>query len=60
MGDDNRRECCEKECRDRCFQECLCDNGSGTNIIWILIILYLLFCFCGGGGGKGGLLGGLF
>ncbi|MBQ2747721.1 MAG: hypothetical protein IJP24_06520 [Firmicutes bacterium] len=72
MGDDrcDRRDfgrdidCCERECirecKDRCYRDCCCDNnGSGLSIIWILVILYLLFCN-NDNNGRGGLFGGLF
>lgn len=62
MGDErDRRDCCEKECfdrcRDKCCEKCCCDDGGGLNILWILIIIFLL-CSCNNG--KGGFLGGLF
>lgn len=62
MGDD-RFDCgekeCMRECKERCFKECHCDDDNSSNIlIWILLIL-LILCFCGGNE-KGGLFGGLF
>lgn len=62
MGDDCRRgECCQQDCRDRCFKECCghdCDNNG--NIIWIIVLIIIIYClFCNDGKG-GGLFGGLF
>ena len=60
----DERECCEREClrdcKEKSFEECYCDNNNNGNIIWILIILYLLFCCNNNGHGRGGLFGGLF
>lgn len=62
MGDD-RFDCgekeCMKECQERCFRECVCNEECGNSgFIWILLII-LILCFCSGNG-KGGLFSGLF
>ncbi|MDD2217139.1 MAG: hypothetical protein PHW03_02405 [Eubacteriales bacterium] len=62
MGDD-RFDCgekeCMKECKDRCYKDCYCEEDNNNNIfIWILVILLILF-LCNGNE-KGGLFGGLF
>ena len=71
MGDEQRcLDCCERECKDKCFQKCCCDRGhdrcdrdfcddDGGNIIWLLIVLLVVYClFCNNR--KGGIFGGLF
>lgn len=73
MGDEQRcLDCCERECKDKCFQKCCCDrdrdrcdrdfcDDDGGNIIWLLIILLVVYClFCNNNNRRGGLFGGLF
>ena len=72
MSDENRcMECCERECREQCWQKCCgkndcdwhnaCCEDDGGNLIGLLLLLLVLYClFCNNGNGRGGLLGGLF
>lgn len=63
MFDQNRcMDCCEQECKDKCYRECCChnDNDCGNNGIWLIILLIIIYClFCNDNKG-GGLFGGLF
>ncbi len=62
MEDDIRRmDCCQQECREKCFRDCYCnDNDNGSNLIWLIILIVIVYClFCNDGKGNG-LLGGLF
>ena len=73
MGDEQRcLECCERDCKDRCFQKCccerercdrdrdFCDEENGS-IIGLLVLLLVVYClFCSNRDGRGGFLGGLF
>lgn len=63
MGDEHRcMECCERDCKNECFQKCCCQDSYGENepnILGLLILLFVIYClFCNNKGG--GLFGGLF
>ena len=70
MGDEQRcMECCERDCRQQCWEKCCCQNEcrhdccdeEGGNLIGLLLLLLVVYClFCSNGHGRGGLLGGLF
>lgn len=70
MGDEQRcLECCERDCQNRCFQKCccddrcdkdFCDHDDGGSIIGLLVLLLVVYCLFCNNSGKGGLLGGLF
>lgn len=60
MDDRRCMDCCEQECKDKCFRECCCRDEGGSNLIWIIILIVIIYClFCGDNRG-GGLFGGLF
>ena len=48
---DERRcmDCCEQDCKDKCFKECYCnDDNNGNNLIWLIILIVIIYClFCG-------------
>ena len=60
--------CCEKECRDHCFQKCCCDRDrdrdicdeDGGSIFGLLIFLLVVYCLFCSNNRRGGLFGGLF
>ncbi|MCI6012834.1 MAG: hypothetical protein MRZ97_08610 [Firmicutes bacterium] len=64
--------CCEKECRDHCFQKCCCDRDrdrdrdrdicdeDGGSIFGLLILLLVVYCLFCSNNRRGGLFGGLF
>ena len=70
MGEDRKErerrclECCQQECKDKCFQECCCRDcrpcDEGGNGIWLIILIVVIYLiFCNDNNGKG-LFGGLF
>ncbi|MFR0902642.1 MAG: hypothetical protein ACLSFO_02830 [Anaerovoracaceae bacterium] len=43
---DERRcmDCCEQDCRDKCFKECYCnDDNNGSNLIWLIILIVIIY-----------------
>ena len=60
---DERRcmDCCEQDCRDKCFKVCYCnDDNNGSNLIWLIILIVIIYCLFCGDNKNGGLFGGLF
>lgn len=54
-------DCCEQDCKDKCFRECYCnDENNGSNLIWLIILIVIIYCLFCGDNKNGSLLGGLF